>query len=472
MTRKTAAGWIHEHARELRQLCDQVWDFSEVSLQEYKSSALLADYLENQGFSVERGVAGMPTAFVASYGSGAPIVGLLGEYDALPGLSQEMNPVKSPRAEGAPGHGCGHNLLGTGALAAAVAVKQAMAAGEASGTVRFYGCPAEETLVGKTFMARAGLFDDLDAAITWHPMSVNGVWASESLAMNSVRFTFHGAAAHAAANPDMGRSALDAVELMNIGVNFLREHVMQDARIHYVITDGGGEPNVVPAHAQVWYYVRAPRRSDVDALYARVVDCAKGAALMTNTTFDIDFLTACSDYQPNMALTERMAANLKEFGVPQFSEGDAAFARELAKSFPPGQKAMVIRNLGDRSIKEEDLFHTGVIEKWGLGKVAHGSTEVGDVSYVTPTVQVVTACYPIGVAGHSWQMTASVGLDMGFKGMVSAAGAMAYTALDVLADADLRARARAEFEAMTGGRKYVSPLPEGTEPPFRQLKHG
>jgi aminobenzoyl-glutamate utilization protein B len=469
--KKIAENWIREHGKELRHLCDQVWEYSEVSLQEYKSADLLAGYLEKQGFTLERGVAGMPTAFIATYGQGAPVVGLLGEYDALPGLSQEKSPNRAPLADGGPGHGCGHNLLGTGALAAAVAVKEAIAAGQVKGQVRFYGCPAEETLVGKVFMARAGLFDDLAAAITWHPMAVNSVWESNTLAMNSVMFTFHGLTAHAAANPDMGRSALDAVELMNIGVNFLREHMPPDARIHYVITNGGGEPNVVPAKATVWYYVRAPRRADVDVLYARVLDCAKGAALMTGTSFTTDFLTACCDFQPNIALGEAAVANLKQVGAPSISAEDEAFAAELSKSFPAGQKAASVRGLGIPGLKEGDLFHTDVAESWGRGRVGHGSTEVGDVSYITPTAQIVTACFPLGVAGHSWQLTASVGLDIGFKGMLAAASAMALTAIDVLGDEGLRARIRQEFEKATAGAPYQTPLPAGAEPPFRQLKH-
>lgn len=469
MPKTIAWNWITEHTKELRHLCDQVWDLSEVSLQEHQSAALLAGYLEQQGFAVQRGVAGMPTAFVASYGEGGPIVGLLGEYDALPGLSQQRRPVRAAVSEGRAGHGCGHNLLGTGALAAAVAVKEAIAAGKARGQVRFYGCPAEETLVGKVFMARAGLFNDLDAAITWHPMAINAVWAGSSLAMNSVQFTFHGTTAHAAANPDMGRSALDAVELMNIGVNFLREHMLPEARIHYVITDGGGEPNVVPATARVWYYVRAPRRSDVDALYNRVLDIARGAALMTGTTFTADFLTACYDYLPNRTLGAVAAVNLRQVGAPRFSPEDEAFAAELNRSFPPGQKQAAIRSLGIPGLREEDLFHTGVAEAFDKG--LPGSTDVGDVSYITPTVQVMTACYPLGVAGHSWQLTASVGSAMGFKGMVSAAGAMALTAIDVLTDADLRLRARQEFTEATGGTAYRSPLPADAGPPFRQLQH-
>ena len=277
--------------------------------------------------------------------------------------------------------------------------------------------------------------------------------------------------ASSAVAPWRGTSALDAVELMNIGVNFMREHMDPDARIHYVITNGGGEPNVVPASATVWYYVRAPRRADVDGLYQRVVDCARGAALMTGTTFTPQFLTGCYDFLPNLALGEAAAANLKRVGAPQFSEADEAFARDLNESFPAGQKAAQVRNLGIPGLRETDLFHTEVAPNWGRGKVGHGSTEVGDVSYITPTIQVVTACYPLGVAGHSWQLTASVGLDIGFKGMLSAAGAMALTAIDVLADADLRARSRREFEAATAGAPYRTPLPEGAEPPFDQLKH-
>ena len=270
-------GWIDRHTRALCDASDAIWQYAEVGLQEHRSAALVADFLAREGFSVVTGVAGMPTALVASFGGGGPAIGFLGEYDALPGLSQAVSSRQEPLVPGGAGHGCGHNLLGVGAMAAAIALKHQLEADGREGTVLFYGCPAEETLVGKVFMAREGLFDTLDAALTWHPMTFNTIWSASSLAMNSVKFVFHGRASHAAASPDLGVSALDAVELMNIGVNFLREHVVQDARIHYVITKGGGEPNIVPAKAESWYYVRAPERSQVTAIYDRIVGIAHGA---------------------------------------------------------------------------------------------------------------------------------------------------------------------------------------------------
>jgi len=270
------------------ELSDRIWDTPELGLHETKSSATLADALEAAGFAVERGVAGMPTAFIATYGEGAPVIALLGEFDALPGLSQQRGATEHrPIVPNGPGHGCGHNLLGTAAAAGAMAVRHAIRRGEVRGTVRFYGCPAEETLVGKTFLVKEGRFKDVDCALTWHPGTGNQLMTEQHTAMNSARFTFHGVASHAAAMPESGRSALDAVELMNVGANFLREHVHFSTRIHYVITDGGLAPNVVPNRAEVWYYVRAPRRFQVEDVYARLLDIARGACLMTGTTHEV-----------------------------------------------------------------------------------------------------------------------------------------------------------------------------------------
>jgi aminobenzoyl-glutamate utilization protein B len=299
-----ALNYLAANEDKLIDLAKDIWEHPELGLQETRSSRLLVDELEKAGFSVAIGIDQMPTAFVASWGEGKPIIGILGEYDALPGLSQKVSATREPIEEGAPGHGCGHNLLGVGSLGAALAVKEAMEKDEIKGTIRYYGCPAEETMLGKIFMARAGVFDDLDAAITWHPFYANTVWWCSLLAMNSFKVNFHGVAAHAAAAPEAGRSALDGVQLMDIGVNYLREHIVQEARIHCVITNGGEAPNVVPPFAQVWYYVRAPRREQVDEIYSRMLDIAKGAALMTGTTFEIDFLTGGYDVLPNDRLGE------------------------------------------------------------------------------------------------------------------------------------------------------------------------
>lgn len=470
MTKQMVIDWIDRRVPELSEASQKIWEFAEVGLREYRSAELLAGMLEGLGFSVKRGVAGMPTAFVAEYGEGGPVVGILGEYDALPGMSQEAVPRRKPRQAGAPGHACGHNLFGVASLAAAAAVKAAIEAGKVRGTIRFYGCPAEETLVGKIFMARAGLFDDCDAALAWHPMPVNAVWAASSLALNSVKFRFHGAAAHAAANPDMGRSALDAVELMNMGVNMLREHVMQEARIHYVITNGGGEPNVVPATAEVWYYVRAPKRHQVDAIYERVRKIAQGAALMTETTVTETFLTAGYDYLPNAAVGQAMAENLARLGGPGFTADEHAWAAELAKTFEPGQREAVMRPFGT-DFPADVWLHDGVLPPFGAGTLLAGSTDVGDVSYITPTAQVVTACYPIGVAGHSWQLCASVATSVGVKGMVLAAKTMGLTAIDLLSDPLLVERAKAELARATAGSPYRCAVPADVPPPLDQFDH-
>jgi len=364
---------------ELTALSRKIWEFAEVGLQEHRSAEAQADLLEKAGFEVQRGVAGMPTAFVASYGTARPVIGLLGEYDALPGLSQKVVAEKEPLNEGAAGHGCGHNLLGVAAVGAALAVKEAIENGEVQGTVRYYGCPAEETLVGKVFMVREGLFDDVDAALTWHPMSVNGVWNASSLALNSAKFRFFGRTSHAAADPEAGRSALDAVELMNVGANYLREHVPSEARMHYVVTNGGGEPNVVPAEAEVWYYVRAPRRDDVDDIYARLLKIAEGATLMTETTHEVEVLAACYNVLPNQVLGHLLQDKLEEVGPPAFDERDIEFAAEIQNSFVPAQFKRALEFLKKRGV-EDEVLHQGVTEFKFEDKPMSGSTDVADVS--------------------------------------------------------------------------------------------
>jgi aminobenzoyl-glutamate utilization protein B len=466
-----ALEFLDHHDEKFAYLARQIWDRPEIAQEERFASALLADELEAAGFTVEREVGQLPTAFVASWGSGAPIIGILGEYDALPGLSQRLSSERNPLQQGGPGHGCGHNLFGVASFGAAVAIKEQMESQGLPGTVRFYGCPAEETLVGKTFMAKAGVFDDLDAAIAWHPGDVNTVWAGSSLAMNSFKVNFHGVSSHAAADPYNGRSALDGAQLMDVGVNYLREHIIQEARIHSVITSGGQAPNVVPAYAQIWYFVRAPRRDQVDAIYARMLDIAKGAALMSDTTYDVEFITGCYDLLPNNTISRLMLANLQAAGELRFTPEEHAFARELQATFTPGAidsafaitQKLVSCEL-DPAQKQTSLWEQ-VLPHSESPFVMPGSTEVGDVSQITPTGQITTACWPFGTPGHSWQIVASSGSSIGFKGMQLAAKAMALTALDLLTKPDLLAEARQEFARRKQGQPYVSPLADGAAPP-------
>ncbi len=468
MIGKNAIEFITNNKQHFIDISDRIWKYAEVGLQENKSAELLAQTLEENGFDVVRGVAGMPTAFTASWGSGSPKIGFLAEYDALPHLSQKTQTTKDPLVEDAPGHGCGHNLYGAGVLGGVLGLQEEMKKEQLAGTIVFYGCPAEETLVGKVFMAREGLFDDLDVSLTWHPMSMNTTWAGSSNAMNSVKFNFHGRTAHAAGDPHNGRSALDAVELMNVGVNYLREHVIPDARMHYVITNGGGEPNVVPDKAQVWYYVRAPRRSDVDEIFKRVVKIAEGATLMTETTMDYRVLAAAYNYLPNEVISEVMLESMKEIGAPAWDEQDIAFAQELTESFTDmKEKGLRANNLYE---KYKDVYlHNEVIDPVDKGKASGGSTDVADVSWIVPTGQFLTACNPLGNPGHSWQFVACSGMSIGHKGMILAAKTLAVTASKLLRNPELINQAKAEFAAQTKDRPYVCALPEDAKPPLDQL---
>jgi aminobenzoyl-glutamate utilization protein B len=439
--------WINSNEDRLIEIAHKIWEYAEPSLQEFKSSQLIMDELEKEEFTLECGVAGMPTAFVATYESGKPVVGILGEYDALPGLSQKPIPRKEPLKEGAPGHGCGHNLLGTGAAGAAMAAKHVMEKHGLQGTIKYFGCPAEETLVGKVFMVKAGFFDDVDAALAWHPWCANTTWMASFLAMNSVKFRFHGVSAHAATSPEAGRSALDAVELMNVGVNYLREHVAQEARIHYVITSGGQAPNIVPDFAEVWYFVRAPRRTDVEAIYSRILDIAKGAALMTGTKEEIEFITGCWEVLPNKTLSNILYKNLEDVGPPIFSEEEKQFAREIAKTFPKGQKETVLRSLSvpefEKAMKSDLIEYVSPPED--VGKVIPGSTDLGDVSVKVPTAQCNVCTFVPGSAPHSWQVVATSGMGIGHKGMLVASKALALTAIDLLVKPDELRKAKDEL---------------------------
>ena len=468
-----AIDYVEKHASNLSAVAKEMWSEPELGLQEFHAAALLAKELEKAGFQIEMGVGEMSTAFVAKWGKGRPYIGILAEYDALPGISQKVSAVREPVQEGAPGHGCGHNLFGAGSLGAALAVKTVMEQEHIPGTIIFYGCPAEEPVTGKVFMARAGVFDELDAALAWHPAAFNSTsgMGGSTLASNNIKFNFHGVSAHAAAAPHMGKSALDAAILMDIGVNYLREHVEPDVRMHSVITNGGGAPNVVPPDAQIWYYVRAPHRDQVEKVYKRVQEIAQGAAMMTGTTYDIDFITGCYDLLPNRTLSRVMHEKLEKLGGPKFSKEDFEFAAALQKSVDPmileASKQQMKAMFGP-ALRPEDYANPlsdTILPMVEINQVMPGSTDVGDVSHIVPTGgDLSTACQPIGAPPHSWQTVAASGSEIGFKGMLLAAKTLALTALELFEKPDLLRAAREEFDKATSGKPYVSPLPAGVKP--------
>ena len=467
----TILTYLDDRYDDFAALARSIWEHPETALQERYASRRIADELEAAGFSIEWGAGGMETAFVATKGTGSPVIGILGEYDALPGLSQDASPERRELVTGGPGHGCGHNLYGVATLAAALALDAALVEAAVPATVRYYGCPAEETLTGKTFMARDGVFDDLDAALTWHPSSVNAVWANSStLAMYSFKVHFRGVAAHAAGDPHDGRSALDGAMLMDVGVNYLREHVIQEARIHSVISDGGRAPNVVPPEATIWYFVRAPLRDQVASIYRRVLDCAEGAALMSGTSCEVEFLTACSELLANEAISDIMLDAMERLGGPAFSDEEEAFARSLQASLDTEaidaarDDALRLAATGTTADDIGDVLCRSVIRPSETHRTRYGSTEVGDVSQITPTGNALACTMPIGLPGHSWQVVAASGSSVGFRGMDFAARTMALTGLELITNPDALRAARDEFVRCTAGRRYVSPLPDGAVP--------
>jgi aminobenzoyl-glutamate utilization protein B len=473
---KTIINWIKENSGKLISLSNEIWKFAELGLQEHKSSKLLTQTLLEAGFSLETQVAEMPTAFYASYGNGKPIIAILGEYDALPGLSQEAIPIKKPIKKGAPGHGCGHNLLGVGSLGAVLAIKESIDNKEISGTIRYYGCPAEEIYNAKGKMVSDGLFDDVDIALTWHPGFLNMLTVMSALAMNSVVFRFHGRTAHAAGDPQNGRSALDAVELMNVGANYMREHMIQDARLHYIITNGGSAPNVVPDEAEVHYFVRAPQRHQVDELYKRLINIAKGATLMTETSMEIDFLSGTYNAWYNDVVGEVILETMREVGGPRFKKEDLAFAEELKKSIPAnsmeGYLGLVPPNMKDlaEAVLSKPLNKI-IIPPLGKGKTLPGSTDVADVSWKVPLAEFNTACEIIGSPGHSWQNAACAGMSIGHKGMITAAKILALTASKFYNDPQLVQKAKKEHEKKHKNKPYITPFPEGHHPPLHRIKN-
>jgi aminobenzoyl-glutamate utilization protein B len=421
----------------------QIWNFAEVGYQETKSSALLQQQLKAAGFDVKAGVAEIPTAFVASYGSGDPVIGIIGEFDALPGLSQAATPERKPLLENGPGHGCGHHLFGVGAVAAAVAVKDWLIATKRPGTIRFFGTPAEEGGSGKVYMLRAGLFDDVDAVVTWHPGDRNASSASSTLANVTGKFRFRGQSAHASSAPHRGRSALDGVEAMNAMVNLMREHIPQDTRIHYVITNGGRAPNVVPDFAEVYYYARHNDMRVLDDIWERINNAAKGAALGTGTTMELEITGSVWNVLPNDYLVKLMQKNLQQVGGYEYTPQEHAFATTLRESL-------------DGNLPPVEQSNAVLTPEPGIGSA---STDVGDVSWRIPTVQLTAATWVPGTPAHSWQAVAAGGTSIGVKGMLVAAKSIALTAIDLFTDPSHIQKARQEFDQKRGPNfKYTTRL--------------
>jgi len=454
-------------------LSDKIWDNPETAFLETISAGLLIDALKEYGFEVTEKLAGIDTAFSGRFGSGKPVIGILGEYDALSGLSQvEGTAVKEAIVDGAPGHGCGHNLLGVGALAAAVGVKKYIEETGCSGTVIFYGCPGEEGGSGKAFMARDGVFDELDCAITWHPQEINSAAILSSLANYQVAYKFKGIAAHAASAPDQGRSALDAVELMNMGVQFLREHIVDSARIHYAITDAGGfSPNVVQPKAEVLYLIRARDNNTLAAIYERVNKIAQGAALMTETELEIDFIKSCSNIVVNTTLSKVMDEAFREIDCPTYTDEEIKFAEEIVASYEnpivPYEKSLVHYDAeGQKFLRSQlhkplfDFVAPFAVTEGFMG----GSTDVGDVSWVCPIAQALVVAKAAGTPGHSWQQTAQGKSSMAHKGMIYAGKVMAGTAIKLLEAPEIIDEAKKEHAERLGGGKYQCAIPKHVRP--------
>ncbi len=515
--KKTAIEEIENNAALICEVADRIWEYAELSLMEYKSCDLYCDKLTQEGFDVEKGICNIPTAFKASFGKGKPVIGILAEYDALSGLSQERGVAekkefvpKSVEAsdaacdrsaescggaseKGNTGHGCGHNLLGAGALAAAIGIKKYLSESGSEGTVILYGCPGEEGCASKAFMARDGEWKKLDAALTWHPADCNEVVTGSSNSCIQVMYTFHGKASHASGAPEMGRSALDAVELMNVGVQFLREHMSEKARVHYAITDGGGvSPNVVQPRAQVLYMVRSNHVSEAVELQKRVDKIAEGAALMTETTYDREFIDGLSDTVTNRSLEKVLYSNFEELGVPEHTSEELDFAGRLGRSYEgfgdvPGigsdfdeEYADSVKALRKTLGEELKLEGVGVYDANSTGTqedaacpmndflLPHymgyafepGSTDVGDVSWVCPTAQIHVAAWPNGCPGHSWQNVSSAGSSIGHKAAIHAGKVLCMAAIDLYENSELLQEARGEFEKRTASG-YVCPIPEG-----------
>ncbi|WP_376092086.1 M20 family metallopeptidase [Roseomonas sp. CCTCC AB2023176] len=464
---------VDERRDDYAAFSDRVWDMPEIAYTEARSAAEHVTMLEKEGARITTGLAGIPTAVMGEWGEDGPVIAILGEYDALPGLSNEAGVAEHRPIPGdGHGHACGHNLLGAASLLAAAAVKDWLAANGMKGRVRYYGCPAEEGGAAKGFMARDGIFSDVDIAISWHPASFSGVNEAVSLANTRIDFIFHGRSSHAAAAPELGRSALDAVELMNVGVNYMREHMPDHARIHYAMIDGGGiAPNVVQSRAKVRYLIRAKDLPELNQLVGRVRKIADGAALMTETTVETQVVSAVSNLLGNSPLERAMYDNFLRLGPPQFDDADRDFAAKIQATLSEQDIAAAHRRHGLKVEPGKVLCDIVVpLENRGTGGV--GSTDVGDVSWTVPTVQARGATCAIGTPFHSWQLTAQGKSPAAHKGMLHVAKVMAGTAVDAIRDPELIRRAKEEFRERTGGKPYQSPLPANAKPPIEAMGRG
>lgn len=455
--KKSVAASIDAHSTDLISLSDQIWAFAEIALEEVKSSKALADFAESHGFTVERGVAEMPTAFIASYGSGKPVIAILGEFDALPGLSQKAVPGKDPLNAGAPGHGCGHNMFGTGSLGAAIAIKELIEAGKIQGTVRMYGTPAEETLFGKLYFTRGGYFDDVDVCLDWHPADEINSNVQSSKALVDFTVEFYGQAAHASSDPWNGRSSLDALEFFTTGLNYQREHMEPTVRIHYRIMDGGAVVNVVPDYARIWTRVRDSKAGDVLQHWERLKQIAAGAAMMANVDYEIKLISGLHEVVPNRIGGAKLQANLELLGSIDYTQEEIDFAHAIQES--TGKPLTGIRGQVN-SFKETAEHPSG------------GSTDVGDVSWVVPEIRLGVTTAAEDTPWHSWAVVACGGMSIGHKGMIYAAKALAMTMIDVFEDEQLRKDIRDEWVERVGDYEYAPIVPEGPPPVPDHVKRG
>ncbi len=454
--KKAVMATIEKHQEDLIDLSDQIWAFAETALLETNSAKVLADYAEKMGFTVERGVAEMPTAFIAEYGSGKPIIGIMGEYDALPGLSQKALPTKEPLEIGAPGHGCGHNMFGPGSLGAAIAIKELIAAGKLQGTIRFYGTPAEEDLAGKVYMGRAGLFDDLDVCLDWHPDYENKAGMQSSQSVSDYTISFKGKSAHAAADPWNGRSALDAAEFFANGINSLREHVKPSVRMHYVYSDGGKIPNVIPDEAAIWLWIRDSKRSGVAEVSKRMEDIAKGAALMAGVAYEIKLNNGLYEILVNETGAKALQKNMELVGPITYTQEELDFADAIMANYGLDKNGI--------NGKIQPLDKTNEDPEGG-------STDVGDVSYIVPEISLLATTAPYGSPWHSWVVVASGGMSIGHKGMLFAAKALGTTMVDLFENEKLRTDIKEEFLERKGKEVWKAMLPDGP-PPIPQPRMG